>query len=302
MAIRFDEQVVIVTGAGGGLGRAHALEFARRGAIVVVNDLGGARDGKGGEQAPADAVVAEIEALGGRALADRTSVTDNDGVKKLVASTFEQFGRIDVLVNNAGILRDKTFRKMPLEDFQAVVDVHLMGAVNMTHAVWPIMVEQNYGRIIMTTSSTGLYGNFGQSNYGAAKLALVGMVNTLKHEGEKYNIHCNALAPVAYTRMTAGLLPEEADAILTPERVTPAVIYMAGKDAPNGIILAAGGGGFAKAEIVESAGHYLGTEATAEDIQENWQAIADMDDAQALQVGREQTLKFIAMAQSAKSS
>ncbi len=298
MTIQFNDQVVIVTGAGGGLGRAHALEFAKRGAIVVVNDIGGGVDDGGDEQAPADAVVAEIEALGGRAVADRASVTDNDSVKKLVADTYEQFGRIDVLVNNAGILRDKTFRKMPLEAFQAVVAVHLTGSVNMTHAVWPIMVEQNYGRIVMTTSSTGLYGNFGQSNYAAAKLALVGLVNALKLEGEKYDIRCNALAPVAYTRMTAGLLPDEADKILTPERVSPAVIYLAGKEAPNGIILSAGGGGFAKAEIVESAGRYLGADATAEDIQNNWEGIADMNEAQALRVGREQTLKFIALAQS----
>jgi len=302
MTIQFDDQVVIVTGAGGGLGRAHALEFARRGAIVVVNDIGGAVDGSSVEQVPADAVVAEIEALGGRAVADRTSVTDNDGVKALVANTLDQFGRIDVLVNNAGILRDKTFRKMPLEDFQAVVDVHLTGSVNMTQAVWPAMVEQNYGRIIMTSSSTGLYGNFGQSNYGAAKLALVGLVNTLKHEGEKYNIRCNALAPVAYTRMTAGLLPDEADEILIPERVSPAVIYLAGTDAPNGIILAAGAGGFAKVEIVESAGCYLGADATAEDIQNNWEGIADMSEAQALNVGREQTLKFIALARAGNKS
>lgn len=203
MSIRFDGKVAIVTGAGGGLGRSHALELARRGAKVVVNDLGGDRTGAGGSSEAAKKVVEEIKALGGEAIANGSSVTDDEGVANMVKQTMDQWGRIDILINNAGILRDKSFSKMDISDFQLVVDVHLMGTVKPTKAVWEIMKEQNYGRIVVTASSTGLYGNFGQTNYGAAKLAVVGFINTLKLEGQKNNIHCNALAPVAYTRMTS---------------------------------------------------------------------------------------------------
>jgi len=295
MTIRFDDKVAMVTGAGGGLGRAHALEFARRGAKVVVNDLGGSVDGTGGSSNAAESVVAEIIADGGEAISNGASVTDDAGVEHLIAAAMSAYGRIDVLVNNAGILRDRTILNMTVEDFEAVIDVHLMGTVKPTRAVWPIMREQEYGRVIVTTSSSGLYGNFGQSNYGAAKLSVVGLINTLKLEGQKYNIHCNAVAPVAYTRMTSDLFPPEAEQLMTPERVTPAVIYLAGEDAPNGVILCAGAGVFAKTEIIESHGAYLGQDASAEDIARNWDKIADMSDAKTPFMGGEQTGKFFEM-------
>jgi NAD(P)-dependent dehydrogenase (short-subunit alcohol dehydrogenase family) len=209
MGIDFKGKVAIVTGAGGGLGRAHALELAKRGAKVVVNDLGGAMDGSGGSSKAAEAVVAEIKAAGGEAIATGSSVSDRKGVDNLVKQTMEAFGRIDILINNAGILRDKSFKKMELDDFQIVIDVHLMGSAYCTKAVWPIMTEQNYGRIVMTTSPSGLYGNFGQANYGAAKLGVVGFMNTLKIEGAKNNVRINAIAPVAATRMTENLMPQQ---------------------------------------------------------------------------------------------
>ena len=210
MTISFKDKVVIVTGSGNGLGRSHALQFAQRGAKIVVNDLGGEIDGSGGSSEAAEKVVDEIKQNGGEAIANGSSVTDKAGVKKLVEDTMAAFGRIDVLVNNAGVLRDKSFGKMTLDDFEFVVDVHLMGSVYCTKAVWPIMVEQNYGRVIMTSSSSGVYGNFGQTNYGAAKLGVVGFMNSLKIEGQKYNIKVNSLIPVAATRMTESLMPKEA--------------------------------------------------------------------------------------------
>ncbi|MDX5359749.1 MAG: SDR family oxidoreductase, partial [Alphaproteobacteria bacterium] len=231
MSIRFDGRVAIVTGAGGGLGRAHALAFAERGAKVVVNDLGGAVDGTGGSSDAAKAVVEEIRAAGGEAVANGSSVTDEAGVARLVQDAMDAYGRIDILVNNAGILRDKTFAKMTLADFRAVLDVHLMGAAICSHAVWPVMRDQGYGRIVMTTSTSGLYGNFGQANYGAGKMGQVGLMQTLKIEGEKYNIRVNAVAPVAATRMTEDLLPEDFLKLLQPERVSPAVLYLASDDA-----------------------------------------------------------------------
>lgn len=295
MSIRFDDKVVIVTGAGGGLGRSHVLEFARRGASVVVNDLGGTVDGSGGSSAAAEAVVREITENGGTAIANGSSVTDESGVALMVEQTMAAFGRIDVLVNNAGILKDKSFHNMPMEDFDSVLDVHLAGSAKATRAVWPIMRAQAYGRVLFTSSSSGLYGNFGQANYGAAKMGVVGLMNTLKIEGQKYNIHCNALSPVAYTRMTSDLMPPEAEEMVTPERVTPAVIYLTGEAAPNGTIIAAGAGAFAKVEIVESAGAYLGETPTAEDVADNWSSITDMNKAKALFMGGEQTGKFFEM-------
>ncbi len=296
MDIRFDDKVAVITGAGGGLGRSHALEFARRGAKVVVNDLGGSVDGSSGKSQAAEDVVAEIRGMGGEAISNAASVTDDAGVEGLISQTLEAFGRLDVLVCNAGILRDKTLQKMPLDDFEAVMNVHVMGTVKPIKAAWPVMREQEYGRIIVTTSSSGLYGNFGQSNYGAAKMAVVGLINTLKLEGQKNNIRCNAVAPVAYTRMTSDLFPPEAEMLATPERVTPAVIYLASEEAPTGTILCAGAGAYAKTEIVESQGVFLGDQAQAEDIAAAWAKISDMSDGKALFMGGEQTGKFFEMA------
>ena len=279
MTYSFEGKVAIVTGAGGGLGRCHALDLARRGARVVVNDLGGAMDGTGGSSEAAKAVVEEIRAAGGEAIANGGSVADRKGAASIVKDAVDAWGRVDVLINNAGILRDKSFAKMELDDFQLVLDVHLMGSVNVTREVWPIMRDQGYGRIVLTTSPSGLYGNFGQTNYGAAKLGLVGFMNTLKIEGAKYNVHTNAIAPVAATRMTENLLPEDAQKALGPELVTPAVVYLCTEDAPNGVILQAQGGRFSMAVIVENAGVDLGAGATAEDIAENYGKISDLTGA-----------------------
>ena len=276
MAYRFDGKVAIVTGAGGGLGRCHALELARRGCKVVVNDLGGAVDGTGGGSEAAAEVVAEIEATGGEAIANGGSVSDRAGAQSMVGAAVERWGRVDILINNAGVLRDKSFHKMELDDFQFVLDVHLMGSVNVTRAAWPIMREQNYGRIVVTSSPSGLYGNFGQANYGTAKLGLVGLMNTLKIEGARYNIRTNTIAPVAATRMTENLMPKEALANLAPELVTPGVVYLCTEDAPNGVVLQAQGGKFSIACIVENAGVELGAAATADDIGANFERIADL--------------------------
>jgi NAD(P)-dependent dehydrogenase (short-subunit alcohol dehydrogenase family) len=293
MSLDFTGKVAIITGAGGGLGRSHALEFARRGAKVVVNDLGGTLDGSGGSSDAANKVVEEIKAAGGDAIANGSSVTDDAGVANMVQQAMDAFGRIDILVNNAGVLRDKSFTKMEIGDFEFVVGVHLMGSVKPTKAVWPIMKEQGYGRIMVTSSSSGLYGNFGQSNYGAAKLGVVGFINTLKLEGQKDNIHANALAPVAWTRMTADLMPPEAEQMLTPESVTPAVIYMCSEDAPTGRIICAGAGSFATAYIVETHGKYLGQNPTAEDVAAHWEEISKMDERTRVPVmGGEQTRHF----------
>lgn len=295
MSLDFTGKTVIVTGSGGGLGRSHALEFARRGANVVVNDLGGSVDGSGGSSEAADAVVKTITDNGGKAISNGSSVTDDKGVANMVEQTLSEFGRIDVLINNAGVLRDKSFSNMPMSDFEFVVDVHLMGTVKVTHAVFPIMKEQNYGRIVVTTSSSGLYGNFGQSNYGAGKMGVVGMMNTLELEGAKYNIHVNALAPVAWTRMTEDLMPPEAEALLTPESVTPAVVFMSSDQAPSGQIICAGAGVFAAAQVVESPGKLLGLDAAAEDVAANWEEISDLTEAKPLGMGFEQSAKFFAL-------
>ncbi|MFN9544848.1 MAG: SDR family NAD(P)-dependent oxidoreductase [Alphaproteobacteria bacterium] len=295
MSIRFDGKVAIVTGAGGGLGRSHALELARRGAKVVVNDLGGTVDGSGGSSEAARKVVEEIKAFGGEAIANGASVTDDAGVAGLVKQTLDAYGRIDILINNAGVLRDKSFTKMEVKDFQFVLDVHLIGSVKVTKACWETMKAQQYGRIVMTSSSSGLYGNFGQTNYGAAKLGLVGFMNTLKLEGQKDNIKVNSLAPVAGTRMTENQMPPQALEALKPEYVTPGVIYLVSEDAPNGVILAAGGGAFAVAQIVEANGAFLGhNDLTAEKVAENWGKISDMTGAKAYFMGGEQTQKFFA--------
>ncbi|RTD84461.1 SDR family NAD(P)-dependent oxidoreductase [Variovorax atrisoli] len=257
----FKGRVAIVTGAGGGLGRQHALALAARGTKVVVNDLGGARDGSGGSVSAAQAVVDEIKAAGGEAIANGASVTDFEAVQAMVKEAVDAWGRVDILVNNAGILRDKSFAKMDLADFRLVVDVHLMGAVNCTKAVWALMNEQKYGRIVMTTSSSGLYGNFGQSNYGAAKLALVGLMQTLSIEGAKNDIRVNCLAPTAATRMTEDLFPKEMLEAFRPEAVVPAMLVLAAQDAPNRTILCAGAGTFEAAHITLTQGAWLGIEA-----------------------------------------
>jgi len=300
MSLDFTDKVVIVTGAGGGLGKSHALDFARRGAKVVVNDLGGSMDGSGGSSEAAEAVVAEIKVAGGEAIANGSSVTDDAGVDNMIAQTMDAYGRIDVLVNNAGVLRDKSFAKMEIGDFTFVVDVHLFGTMKPTKAVWPIMKEQGYGRIMVTSSSSGLYGNFGQANYGAAKLGVVGFMNTLKLEGQKDNIHINALAPVAWTRMTENLMPAEMEDMLTPERVTPAVVFMCSEGAPTGKIICAGAGAYTSAAIVETKGMYLGENPSAEDVAENWETISKIDDAaKALFQGGEQTGRMFELIQEA---
>ena len=249
MAIDLSGRVAIVTGAGGGLGREHALALARRGARVLVNDLGGAVDGSGSSLAAAERVVREIEAAGGEAIANCASVTDFAEVEAMVAEASERFGGVDILVANAGILRDRSFAKMELDDFRAVFDVHVMGTVNCAKAVWPVMRERGYGRLVFTTSSSGLFGNFGQSNYGAAKMAIVGLMNTLAIEGAKYGIRVNCLAPTAATRMLEGLLPEERLAALDPALVSPAVVALADENAPTKTILCAGAGSFEVSQI-----------------------------------------------------
>jgi NAD(P)-dependent dehydrogenase (short-subunit alcohol dehydrogenase family) len=293
MSIRYDGNVAIVSGCCQGVGRSHAIELAKRGAKVVINDLGGGVDGSGGSSESALAVVAEIEAMGGEAIANGANVAKFDEVEAMVKQAMDKWGRVDILVNNAGILRDKSFVKGSLEDFKLVLDVHLMGSVNCTKACWAIMRDQGYGRVVVTTSSSGLYGNFGQSNYGSAKMGVIGLMNTLSQEGAKYNIHINALAPTAGTRMTEGLIPEEAFALLTPETVTPAVLYMVSEDAPTKTIICAGAGAYSVAKIIETDGVWLAPEdQTPEGIAAHWDAISSPAGEVQPQAGFEQTVKF----------
>jgi NAD(P)-dependent dehydrogenase (short-subunit alcohol dehydrogenase family) len=287
--IRLDGQVAIVTGAGQGIGRCHALALAERGAKVVVNDLGDTA----GDSENANAVVEEIRAAGGEAIANGANVADVDQVNDMVAKTMDTWGRIDILINNAGILRDKTFAKMPLDDFRLVIEVHLLGSVHCTQAVWNIMREQDYGRIVFTASSSGLYGNFGQSNYGAAKMAVVGLMNTLHLEGERNNIRVNCLAPTAGTAMTEGLLPEPVFKLLAPESVSPAIVFLSGPEAPSRKVLCAGGGSVAVFKGFLTAGlSLLPDDLTPEGIAEVWDQINDEQGMRELQAGFEQPAKI----------
>ncbi|MFT6551856.1 MAG: NAD(P)-dependent dehydrogenase (short-subunit alcohol dehydrogenase family) [Zhongshania marina] len=298
MSIRFDGKVAIVTGAGNGLGRSHALELAKRGAKVVINDLGGSRDGSGASSDAAKAVVAEIEATGGEAISHGANVAVYSEVEDMVQQTIQKWGRVDILINNAGILRDKSFSKMSLDDFNLVMDVHLMGSVNCSKAVWDIMKEQQYGRIVMTTSSSGLYGNFGQSNYGAAKMAVIGLMNTLGIEGAKNNVRVNALAPTAATRMTEDILPPEVLAMLVPEPVTAGALALCYEDAPSRQILCAGAGGYAISTLFETEGIYLGPDQqTPEAVIAHWDQICDTSQHAALETGFKQSEKFLLKAQ-----
>jgi NAD(P)-dependent dehydrogenase (short-subunit alcohol dehydrogenase family) len=295
--IRFDDRVAIVTGAGNGLGRSHALGLAARGAKLVVNDRGGALDGSGASASPAAKVAAEIAAQGGVAVADETDITDFEAVTAMAQRAMARWGRIDILVNNAGILRDKSFAKMALDDFRAVIEVHLMGAVHCAKAVWDIMRAQNYGRIVFTTSSSGLYGNFGQANYGAAKTALIGLMNVLHHEGQKNGIRVNILSPTAATRMTEQFLAQADKDLLSPEAVTPGLLYLASEDAPSRMMLCAGAGCFARAELLESAGRFLPEAGrTPEAVAALFAAGADCGELAPLPDAWAQTKKYVAMA------
>ena len=278
MGISFEGRVAIVTGAGGGLGREHALALAARGAKVVINDLGRAAPAGSVAATAADAVVAEITAAGGEAMANHASVTDEAAVAAMVQDALARWGRIDILVNNAGILRDKSFAKMPIADFRAVVEVHLMGAAICSQAVWPAMRAQKHGRIVMTTSSSGLYGNFGQANYSAAKMALVGLMQTLAIEGAKDNIRVNCLAPTAATQMTEGLLSPEMLRVLAPAAVTPGLLYLVSDDAPTRAILCSGAGTYASAHVTLTRGVHIGARAdAAERVAASFAAIDDRD-------------------------
>ncbi|MGB5905695.1 MAG: SDR family NAD(P)-dependent oxidoreductase [Xanthobacteraceae bacterium] len=300
MTIRFDGRVAIVTGAGNGLGRAHALGLARYGAKVVVNDFGGARDGTGGSMTAAEAVVEEIRKAGGEAMADGADVSDFEQVTAMVAKATEKWGAVDIMCANAGILRDKSFAKMEVADFAKVLNVHLTGTFYCCKAVWEGMRARNYGRIVLTTSSSGLYGNFGQANYGAAKSGMVGLMNVLAEEGRKTDIRVNIISPTAATRMTEELLPKQALDLMRPDAITPAVLFLLGENAPTRTIMGAGAGSFAVIKILESEGINLPqNEWTPDAVAAHFNAIADMSKAQALEGAFQQTQKYVAQAAAA---
>jgi NAD(P)-dependent dehydrogenase (short-subunit alcohol dehydrogenase family) len=297
MTIQFQDRVAIVTGAGSGLGRSHALGLASRGAKVVVNDLG--RNGVASDNALS--VVEEIRAGGGTATADPCDVADFEQVSEMAARAEKDWGRVDILVNNAGVLRDKTFAKMDMADFEFVLRVHLIGSANCTKAVWSGMRERNYGRIVLTSSASGIYGNFGQANYGAAKAAMIGLMNVLHLEGAKTDIRVNILAPTARTGMTEGLLSPVAAELMTPESVTPGVLFLVSEDAPSRVILGAGAGVFAVTHIGETPGIYLDeSERTPETIAARFAEIFDARNAEPLKDAFSQTYKFVAAAAKAK--
>ena len=303
MTIRFDDRVAIVTGAGNGLGRAHAIGLAARGAKVVVNDFGGARDGSGGSLTPAETVVEEIRAAGGVAMADGADVSDFEQVTAMVERATREWGGVDLLCANAGILRDKSFAKMEIADFAKVLDVHLTGTFYCCKAVWGGMRERNYGRIVVTTSSSGLYGNFGQANYGAAKTGMVGLMNVLAEEGRKNNIRVNAISPTAATRMTEELLPPQALALMKPEAITPAVLYLLSEDAPTRTIMGAGAGSFAVIRLVETEGINLPpSEWTPDAVAARFAEIDDVSTAKALDGAFQQTQKYVGQAEQGQGS
>ena len=297
MTIQFHGRVAIVTGSGSGLGRSHALGLATRGAKVVVNDLG--RNGVPSENALR--VVEEIRAGGGTAMADSADVADFEQVSAMAARAEKDWGRVDILVNNAGVLRDKTFAKMDMADFEFVLRVHLIGSANCTKAVWAGMRQRNYGRIVLTSSASGIYGNFGQANYGAAKAAMIGLMNVLHLEGAKNDIRVNVLAPTARTGMTESLLSPVAAELMTPESVTPGVLFLVSEDAPSRVILGAGAGVFAVTHIGETPGVYLDeSERTPETIAARFAEISDAETAEPLKDAFAQTYKFVAAAAKAK--
>ncbi|MBX9858136.1 MAG: SDR family NAD(P)-dependent oxidoreductase [Sphingomonas sp.] len=294
MSIRYDNRVVIITGAGGGLGREHALQFAARGGRVVVNDFGGAVDGMGGSSEPAERVAAEIIAAGGEAIAHGANVTNPDHVADMVAQAMAKWGRVDILINNAGILRDASFGKTTPDSFRAVTDVHLLGSAFCALAVWPHMRAAGFGRIVMTSSSSGIYGNFGQANYASAKMGVVGLMNVLHLEGAKNNIRVNTLVPAAATRMTENLTPPAIQALMKTSSVTPAVLFMASDDAPSRVILAAGSGGYSRVYVVESEGIFLpADQQTPEAIAANFDAICDKATLHEYGDVSGQTIKFL---------
>ena len=298
MTIDYKGKVAIVTGAGNGLGKSHALALAARGAKVVVNDLGGAVDGTGGSISAAQEVVNHINASGGEAIADGANVTKEDDVAAMVKATMEKWGRIDILVNNAGILRDKTFHKMEIADFRAVIDVHLVGSAICTHAVWPIMRDQAYGRIVCTSSPSGLHGIFGQANYGAAKAGMIGFMNALHLEGAKYNIKVNVLSPSAKTRMTEHLgIPQPILDQMTPEAITAAMLFLVSEDAPSRAIVSCAAGGYSRAYVVETDGVYLPPDQqTPEAIAANWGTISSTDNVHYYENSSGPNMNFIGKA------
>ena len=301
MTIGFKDRVAIVTGAGNGLGRSHVLELAKRGAKVVVNDLGGARDGTGGSISAAEEVANHINAAGGEAIADGANVTKPDEVAAMVKAATDKWGRVDILINNAGILRDKTFHKMTLDDFKAVIDVHLVGSAICTHAVWPVMRDQNYGRVVFTSSPSGLHGIFGQANYGAAKAGMIGLMNALHLEGAKYDIRVNVLSPSARTRMTEDLgIPEDILKQWTPEAITAAAVFLTSDEAPSRQIVSCVGGGYATAHVVETDGVYLPPDKqTPEDIAAHWKDISARDELHFYENSAGPNMNFIAKAKEA---
>jgi NAD(P)-dependent dehydrogenase (short-subunit alcohol dehydrogenase family) len=279
----FKDKVVVITGAGGGLGKAHALEFARRGAKVVVNDLGGSGDGRGASDM-ADVTVDEIRKAGGVAIANKASVSSREGAKSIIDDAVAEFGTVDILVNNAGILRDKSFKNLTLDDWDIVMDVHLNGSAYVTHAAWPIMYGKNYGRIVLTSSTSGIYGNFGQANYGAAKMGMLGLMNVLALEGAAKNVRVNCLAPAAETRLIGTIPgrevnPDNPDPARHPRLVTPAVLLMCSEDAPNGVVIQAGNGRFSTAAVFNNEDVELGADVTYEDLLDHKDELLDMSRA-----------------------